>query len=92
MDAITAASMTYCRDVTKTHARNFYYGLKLTPGLKRDALYAIYAFMRACDDLVDQDPAQLTVDMGTPRELGQRRRLPHLSNATLILFHTYADF
>ncbi len=72
MDAITAASMTYCRDVTKTHARNFYYGLKLTPGLKRDALYAIYAFMRACDDLVDQDPAQLTVDMGTPRELGQR--------------------
>ena len=72
MDAITAASMTYCRDVAKTHARNFYYGLKLTPGLKRDALYAIYAFMRACDDLVDQDPAQLTVDMGTPRELGQR--------------------
>ena len=72
MDAITAASMTYCRDVTKTHARNFYYGMKLTPGLKRDALYAIYAFMRACDDLVDQDPAQLTVDMGTTQELGHR--------------------
>lgn len=72
MDAVTAASMTYCRDVTKTHARNFYYGLKLTPGIKRDALYAIYAFMRACDDLVDQDPSRINVDMGTPRELGHR--------------------
>lgn len=72
MDSITASSMAYCRDITKVHARNFYYGLKLTPGIKRDALYAIYAFMRACDDLVDQDPAQLTVDMGTPQELGHR--------------------
>lgn len=75
MDAITTASMTYCRDVTKKHARNFYYGMKLTPGIKRDALYAIYAFMRACDDLVDQDPTQLTVDMGTPQEMGHRIEL-----------------
>lgn len=72
MDAITSASMIYCREVTRTHARNFYYGMKLTPGIKRDALYAIYAFMRACDDLVDQDPAHLTVDMGTTSELGHR--------------------
>ncbi|MBL4699832.1 MAG: phytoene/squalene synthase family protein [Phycisphaeraceae bacterium] len=69
MDAITAQSLAYCREVTRTHARNFYYGMKLTPGIKRDALYAIYAFMRACDDLVDQDPNQLNVQMGNPQEL-----------------------
>ncbi|MAE66532.1 MAG: farnesyl-diphosphate farnesyltransferase [Phycisphaeraceae bacterium] len=47
-------SMAHCRDVTRRRARNFYYGLKLTPEPKRSALYAIYAFMRACDDLADE--------------------------------------
>lgn len=42
-----------CREVTRRRARNFYYGLKLTPEPKRSALYAIYAWMRAADDLAD---------------------------------------
>jgi phytoene synthase len=46
-------SMRYCHQVTRERARNFYYGLKLTPEPRRSAGYAIYAFMRACDDLVD---------------------------------------
>jgi len=46
-------SWAYCHYVTKTQAKNFYYGLRLTPEPKRSALYAVYAFMRACDDLVD---------------------------------------
>ena len=49
-----AASFAYCEHVTETRARNFYYGLKLTPEPKRSAIYTIYAFMRACDDLVDE--------------------------------------
>src|ERR1051326_6472230 len=48
------ASFRYCHAVTRRRARNFYYGLKLTPEPRRSAGYAIYAFMRACDDLVDQ--------------------------------------
>lgn len=48
-----ADSFSYCEHVTQARARNFYYGLKLTPEPKRSAIYAIYAFMRACDDLVD---------------------------------------
>lgn len=48
-----AEAMERCRDVTRTRARNFYYGLKLAPEPKRSALYCIYAWMRKADDLVD---------------------------------------
>jgi len=47
----------YCFDVTRASAKNFFYGMKLTPEPKRSAMYTIYAFMRACDDLADDaDP------------------------------------
>lgn len=52
-DAATRASLEYCHKVARKRARNFYYGLKLTPEPKRSAVYAIYAFMRACDDMAD---------------------------------------
>jgi len=48
------ASIAYCRDVARTRARNFYYGMKLTPGRKRAAMFAIYAWMRLADDLADE--------------------------------------
>jgi phytoene synthase len=48
-----AEAMRHCRDVTRQRARNFYYGLKLTPEPRRSALYSIYAWMRRADDLVD---------------------------------------
>ena len=52
-------SYAYCRKVARRRARNFYYGLMLTPAAKRAALYAIYGFMRACDDLADSaDPCE----------------------------------
>lgn len=54
MDDAVRRSLEHCHAVTRTRARNFYYGLKLTPGPKRAALYAIYAFMRACDDIADE--------------------------------------
>lgn len=50
------ASMAYCHAVARREAKNFYYGMKLTPEPRRSALYAVYAFMRACDDLVDEAP------------------------------------
>jgi phytoene synthase len=46
-------AFTWCRDLTRRRARNFYYGLKLLPEPKRSALYAIYAWMRHADDLID---------------------------------------
>lgn len=59
-----AASREHCRAIVREHARNFYYGMKLTPEPKRSAMYAVYAWMRAADDLAD--------DAGT-REEKERR-------------------
>ena len=62
------ASLAYCHGIARTRARNFYYGLKLTPEPKRSAVYAIYAFMRACDDMADgEDAEQLPVPMRQER-------------------------
>jgi len=44
----------WCREITKKRARNFYYGLKLLPEPRRSAMYAIYAWMRHADDLIDE--------------------------------------
>ncbi|MFL6448090.1 MAG: phytoene/squalene synthase family protein [Bryobacteraceae bacterium] len=49
-------SYRYCRDVARKRAKNFYYSFLLLQKPQRDAMCAIYAFMRVCDDLSD-DPA-----------------------------------
>lgn len=49
-----AAAYAHCREVTRTRARNFYYGLRLTPEPRRSAIYSIYAWMRSADDAVDR--------------------------------------
>jgi phytoene synthase len=50
-----AASYEHCRNLARTAARNFYYGFALLPPAKRDALCALYAFMRCADDISDSD-------------------------------------
>jgi phytoene synthase len=50
-----AASYEHCRNLAKAVARNFYYGFALLPPAKRDALCALYAFMRHADDISDSD-------------------------------------
>ena len=52
--------MRYCRTITRQRARNFYYGLKLSPEPQRTALFVIYAWMRTADDLVDMHTATLS--------------------------------
>ncbi|HEY3282505.1 MAG TPA: phytoene/squalene synthase family protein [Armatimonadota bacterium] len=49
------ASYRYCCETTRAQARNFYYGFMALPKEKRESLCAIYAFMRYCDDLVDDE-------------------------------------
>src|SRR2546422_11724531 len=56
-DKDLAASLEYCRRVARAAARNFYYGFALLPAAKRDALCALYAFMRHADDISDSDKA-----------------------------------
>src|SRR5947209_4875040 len=42
-----------CRAIARGAARNFYYGFLVLPKRKRQALCAVYAFMRRCDDIAD---------------------------------------
>ncbi len=50
------ASYQHCREIARKRAKNFYYSFLLLDKPRRDAMCAIYAFMRECDDLSD-DPA-----------------------------------
>jgi phytoene synthase len=51
-----AVAYSVCRSITRSAAKNFYYAFLLLPRPKRQALCAVYAFMRRCDDIAD-DPA-----------------------------------
>jgi squalene synthase HpnC/squalene synthase HpnD len=46
-------SYDQCRSVARNAASNFYYAFYMLPRPKRDALCAIYAFMRLVDDISD---------------------------------------
>ncbi len=48
-----AASYAECRRIARTAGSNFYYAFFLLPRAKRDALCALYAFMRLVDDVSD---------------------------------------
>jgi len=55
--AAVTASYDHCRKIARAAARNFYYGFMLLPCAKRDALCALYAFMRGVDDVSDEPGA-----------------------------------
>lgn len=44
-----------CRSIARGAAKNFYYGFMVLPPRKRNALSAVYAFMRRCDDIADDN-------------------------------------
>jgi phytoene synthase len=48
-------SYAYCEKIARRRARNFYYSFVLLSRERRRAMCAIYAFMRYCDDLSDDE-------------------------------------
>ena len=60
-----ARAYAACRSIARREAKNFYYAFVALPLERRNAICAIYAFMRRADDLAD--------DETLPRE--ERRRL-----------------
>jgi phytoene synthase len=63
-DSQLAVAYSVCRGITRRAAKNFYYAFQVLPRQKRQALCAVYAFMRKCDDIAD--------DVGLP--LDERRQ------------------
>lgn len=55
-----AEAYTYCRGVARREAKNFFWAFRVLPKHKRDAMCAVYAFMRRADDLSDDE--QLSID------------------------------
>ncbi|MDR3386877.1 MAG: phytoene/squalene synthase family protein, partial [Rudaea sp.] len=55
-DATTLqAAYAACRAIAKREAKNFYYAFVALPEERRNAICAIYAFMRQADDLADDE-------------------------------------
>jgi phytoene synthase len=50
-----AVAYSVCRHITRAAAKNFYYAFLMLPRAKRQALCAVYAFMRRCDDIADDE-------------------------------------
>jgi phytoene synthase len=89
-DAAVAASYAHCRHLARAAARNFYYGFLLLPAAKRDALCALYAFMRRADDISDDAGAgkaaglaawRAALDRALAGDYGAHRSLPALHHA-----------
>jgi phytoene synthase len=73
-----AAAYATCRAIAKREAKNFYYAFLALPRARRNAICAIYAFMRQADDLADDEsipPAErrrsLDVWLAAWREVGK---------------------
>lgn len=79
LSPFVAHSLRRCADATRREARNFYFGLRLTPEPRRSALYAVYAWMRDADDDADNDDRVLpTRPQALARVARRRARLAAL--------------
>jgi phytoene synthase len=63
--AALARAYAECRAIARREAKNFYYAFVALPAPRRNAICAIYAFMRQADDLAD--------DESMPREERRKR-------------------
>lgn len=56
-----SAAYGVCRHIARTQAKNFYYAFLVLPRRKRNALCAVYAFMRHADDISDDESVPVLV-------------------------------
>lgn len=80
-------SYAYCRRVARSNAKNFYYSFLLLDRTRRDAMCAVYAFMRFCDDLSDEPGAGAEAIAEWRRELDQALEGNYGENPCWPAFH-----
>lgn len=54
-DPALASAYRICRGIARREAKNFYFAFLALPRHRRDAICAVYAFMRKADDLADDE-------------------------------------
>lgn len=55
MNEELTAAYAFCRSIARREAKNFYYSFLALPAPRKNAICAIYAFMRKADDLADDE-------------------------------------
>ena len=80
-------SYGFCQQVARTRARNFYYSFLLLSREQRQAMCAIYAFMRYCDDISEGEGASREGIERWRRDLGLALRGEYGENPLWPAFH-----
>lgn len=77
----------YCRQVTQRASKTFYWGSVFLPPAKRQAIWAIYAFCRVVDDIVDEAADEKVLRIGHLR--GSRSPAQSIDNWRRALTRLY---
>jgi phytoene synthase len=88
MTTTLAEAYAATEQITRTEAKNFYYGIRLLPPDKRAVLCAVYALARRMDDIGDGD---LPTDDKVTALAGLRRELADLGSSTDPVLVAVAD-
>jgi len=88
MTTTVAEAYAATEEITKSEAKNFYYGIRLLPPDKRAVLCAVYALARRMDDIGDGDRPS---DEKVTALAGLRRELAALDRSTDPVLVAVAD-
>ncbi len=77
-----AEAYAVCRTIAQREAKNFYYSFRVLPEHKRNAMCAVYAFMRRADDISDDESVSIAVRREVMSEWLEAWRAARLSGVS----------
>lgn len=77
-----AEAYAVCRAIAQREAKNFYYSFRVLPEHKRNAMCAVYAFMRRADDISDGESVSIAVRREVMSEWLEAWRAARLSGVS----------
>ena len=69
----------YCESIIKKNSKSFYLAFSQLPKRKAQSVYAVYAFCRRADDLIDRDNNQAGLRQ-LERQILMRERFPTIQS------------